>query len=399
MPVRLAVLVSHPIQHFAPWHRELAKISDIDLRVFFFAEWGRDASYFDKDFQTSVKWEVPLLEGYNHEFLPSAPKVRKPGFLEVDNPDVVAALDSFSPDVVMVFGWGYRTNWRVASWARRHRKPLLIYCDTNVNATTKWWKRAIKDAVIARFYSHVDGAMFVGDNNREFHRSRGIPEARLFRGALPIDRKRLIASVPDREAARAEVRGRHEIPSDAFVVMFCGKYSTKKSPVDLVAAADKTFKGGLPVWALMVGEGDQRSVIEEYCRGKNVKNAVLTGFINQSEIAKFFAASDALAVTSQYDPHPLVVTEAASFGLPVIASDRIGCIGATDTAQPNVNTIVYPWGDRERLRAAIETLLQDRKLYQAFASASVRISESQDVSVTAQQLADAAAKLQSLGPR
>ena len=37
MPIHLAIIVSHPIQYFAPWHRELAQVSDIDSKVFFAA--------------------------------------------------------------------------------------------------------------------------------------------------------------------------------------------------------------------------------------------------------------------------------------------------------------------------------------------------------------------------
>ena len=40
MPIRLAIIVSHPIQYFAPWHRELAQVSDIDSKVFFCCDSG-----------------------------------------------------------------------------------------------------------------------------------------------------------------------------------------------------------------------------------------------------------------------------------------------------------------------------------------------------------------------
>jgi glycosyltransferase involved in cell wall biosynthesis len=399
MSVRLAILASHPIQHFAPWHRELAKLGDIDLKVIFYSRMGTSEAYFDPHFQTNVKWDVPLLDGYDCEFLPSSRNVQKLGFWEVDNPDVVEALDRFNPDVVKVFGYASRSNWRVASWARQHRKPLLIYSDTNIGKPVKWWKRGIRRVAVSSFYRQVDGALCVGDSNKEVHRTYGIPEERLFPGALPIDRKRLLDSVPDRAAAAKEIRGRLGIPEDAFVLIFCGKYRAIKSPVDLIAAAHEAFKCGLPVWALMVGEGEERSAMEEFCRTQAVKNAILTGFVNQSEVPKYFAASDAVAVTSWRDNHPLVVAEGGSFGLPLIASDHIGCIGETDTARPGVNAIVYPWGDRERLRAAIELLAKDTCTYRKMSAAAIKISETQDVTVAARQLADAAIRLHEMGPR
>src|ERR1700741_4060436 len=67
--VRLAYLVSHPIQYQAPLLRRIAQEPDIDLTVLF----GSDFSvrgYQDQGFGVGVKWDVPLLDGYKHVFLP-----------------------------------------------------------------------------------------------------------------------------------------------------------------------------------------------------------------------------------------------------------------------------------------------------------------------------------------
>src|SRR5258708_31066044 len=67
--VRLAYLVSHPIQCQAPLLRRIAQEPDIELTVLF----GSDFSvrgYKDEGFGVGVKWDVPLLEGYDYEFLP-----------------------------------------------------------------------------------------------------------------------------------------------------------------------------------------------------------------------------------------------------------------------------------------------------------------------------------------
>ena len=67
--VRLAYLVSHPIQYQAPLLRRIAQEPDIDFTVLF----GSDFSvrgYTDAGFGVDVKWDIPLLDGYKHEFLP-----------------------------------------------------------------------------------------------------------------------------------------------------------------------------------------------------------------------------------------------------------------------------------------------------------------------------------------
>src|SRR5712675_1980554 len=78
--VRLAYLVSHPIQYQAPLLRRIAQEPDIDLTVFFGSDFSvRD--YKDAGFGVGVKWDVPLLDGYRHEFLPVLRDSSNPGAL------------------------------------------------------------------------------------------------------------------------------------------------------------------------------------------------------------------------------------------------------------------------------------------------------------------------------
>jgi glycosyltransferase involved in cell wall biosynthesis len=398
MTTRLAIVVSHPIPHFAPWHREVAKIKGVELLVFFCCDWGTE-SYFDHDFGSKIKWDIPLLDGYPNLFLPIKHRPRKLSYRQIDNPTVGEALDRFNPDVVKVFGYAYRTNWRAAEWTTRRRKLLLLYSDSNGRANASGLKQILKQAVVNRFYDKVDGALFVGDNNFAYHRQYRLPEDRLFPGSLPIDQNQLLGSVPDSDVARRNVREEYGIPADAFLVLFCGKYSSWKRPVDVVAATHSVSQRGIPAWSILVGEGSERARLEEFIREHQVRNTTLTGFVNQSRVPALYAAADALVVSSDRDSHPLVVSEAGTFGLPVLVSDRVGCVGANDTARPGVNAIVYPCGDRERLGEAIEQLYREKTLYRDMSVKAREIAATQDVTQAARQLASAAQQLVDIGPR
>jgi glycosyltransferase involved in cell wall biosynthesis len=399
--LRVAIIVSHPIQHFAPWYREVARRGEVELKVFFSTDLGISESR-DRDFGVTFKWDVPLTEGYDHEFPPDAERRRGLGFFAQDIPGLAAGLDRFDPQLLQVHGYAGRSFWRAAAWARRRGRPLLLSSDTHLGeyAWLPAWKRIAKDRLwLPRVYRRFDGALYVGDGNRAFHRRYGLPEERLFPGCLPIDRERLLAGAPDRAAARREVRARHGVPEDAFVVLFCGKFVARKRALDLVTACSEPAASGSPPWLLLVGEGEQRGAIEALVARRDAQRVVITGFVNQSAIPAYFAASDVLAVPSEIDPHPLVVTEAACFGLPVVASDAIGCVGPNDTARPGENALVHRCGDAQQLREAIERLRGDAGLLRRMSEASQRISEGQDLAAAARSLVAAARALQRLGPR
>ena len=59
--MRLAVVISHPIQYYSPWFRFLAANGFDGLRVFYLWD-GGVTKQLDRGFGVNVKWDVPLLE-------------------------------------------------------------------------------------------------------------------------------------------------------------------------------------------------------------------------------------------------------------------------------------------------------------------------------------------------
>lgn len=394
----LAVVVSHPIQHFAPWFRETARQGELELEVLYCCDWGV-REYYDPGFGSSLQWDVPLLEGYPHKFLPIGRRPRRLTFRQVDNPNVGESLDGFRPDVVMGFGYRYWTVWRAWAWARRRGRPFLLYSDSTVTSRPPTWKRIMKDPVVRSFYRHVDGAFAVGDNNRAYHLHYGLPAERVFEGVYPVDRERLLAAVPNRAEARRKVRERLGIPQNAFVVLFCGKLVPRKRPLDVLEAVAVLRGQAARPWALLVGDGPERDRLQRGVGTGRIPNAILAGFVNQSKLPDYYVASDVLAVPSAYDPHPLVVTEGACFGLPVLASDAVGCIGPKDTAQPGVNALVYPCGDVRALARLIGGLASDLEVRSQLGKASLEIAARQDAARAASLLARAVGDLAARGRR
>ena len=392
---RIAIIVTHPIQYFAPWYRALAALPGVALKVFFCSKKGAE-TYYDRDFGTQVKWDIPLLDGYEWEFLANRKPIENLPFWAADNPDVGEALKQFDPAVVVIHGYAHRTMWRAMNWCNRNRVPVMLTSDSNATVKRALWKRAAKGILIRYLYGHLDGAYACGDNNRMYHLQYGIPKERVFPGALPIDCDRLIASVGEPSLTRREIRQRFGIPEDAFVVVYAGKLIPLKCPLHLVEAIHQCAQRGFNVWGLLVGEGVERPALETFIAERNMKNIVLTGFVNQSAIGQYYAASDVLALMSRYEPKGLVVPEAGCFGCPAILSDRVGCIGPNDSARPCENALVYPWADIEALADCIVKLSKDRSLYRSMSDAATKIAKSQDVSVAAQQLEDAAKKLKML---
>jgi glycosyltransferase involved in cell wall biosynthesis len=381
--LRFAAVLSHPIQHYSPVFRELARRQGIRVRVFYLSDYGTRESY-DPGFGVAYKWDVPLLDGYEHEFLRPGFSPAAFAFREMDSPDLVRRLDDYRPHAIWVHGYGQRISWRAVKWANRNRAAVLYFGDSELLHDRRLAPRLLKKLILPRFFARCDAFVTVGDNNEAYYRHYGVAERKMFRGSCPIEvgRFREAARTLSR-ADRVAIRARWGVPDDAFVVLLAGKLQPHKRPQDLVEAIGhlKTV-AERPVHALLVGDGPMRAAVVEQSRRLNVTNRVhVTGFINQREIPAVLSSCDVLTVPSERDAHPLAVAEALAVGLPIIASDRVGCVGKTDSGRPGVTCLVYPCGDVQRLADAIATLAGDEKLYRQLAGNASAVADEQDVSV------------------
>ena len=62
--LRVAIVVSHPIQHFCPQYVSFAKNKNIELKVFFASALGYK-KYADANFKKEISWGNLQLEKFN----------------------------------------------------------------------------------------------------------------------------------------------------------------------------------------------------------------------------------------------------------------------------------------------------------------------------------------------
>ena len=382
MSFRFAAVISHPIQHYSPIFRELAKVPGMEMRAFYSCDWGVKPTY-DPEFGTSFAWDVPLLEGHDYEFLPRGRAPKDQSFFEIDNPRTAERLDTFAPHAVWIHGYGHRVCWRALRWTR-DRAAAIYFGDSELLHGRSWLRRAVKTPFVRHFFRQCDAFVTIGDNNEAYYRQYGVPDQKMFRGACPVDVERFRNALQDPERpSRAAMRDRYGLPADATVAIYSAKMIPKKRPLDLVEAIGTLRDRGISVYALMLGDGPLRGSVAQRISDLGLEELVrLTGFVNQREIPLVLDAGDILAMTSEIDPHPLSVTESMIVGHPIVASDRIGCVGPTDSARPDVNALVYPVGNVAALADCLGRLATDEDLRHRMGEASRELAASQDVPVT-----------------
>jgi glycosyltransferase involved in cell wall biosynthesis/predicted O-methyltransferase YrrM len=158
-----------------------------------------------------------------------------------------------------------------------------------------------------------------------------------------------------------EIRRELGIDKDCFVVGFLGRLDWRKGLKTIVDAAEG-LKG---VKFLIVGGGEARDrLIHEIERKGLDRNFVLTGA--RQDVPALMKAMDIFVfpTTAPYESFGIVVIEAMSAGIPVIASD-IGPL--REIINNGEDGILIPPKDGDVLRFAIERLMKNQDLMKKLA--------------------------------
>lgn len=374
-PIRLAIVVSHPIQHFVHFYRALAKREELSVKVFFCSRIGME-KYFDKDMGTVIQWADDMTGGFEHEFLPEAGEIKKADFRSVNNPSIGKALAAFAPDAVVVYGYAQLTQLRVLAWCRINGVAVLMTTDSNAVTKRVVVKALLRQTALRLTLSQVSGFLTVGDQNEEALARVGVPRAKMYRSPFTIDETRYRMTKSERAQRRADIRAQYGIAQDAFVGIAVGKLIPRKRTQDVVEAfaiASRKRKAGRDLRLLVCGNGPDLEKVEQLV--SDGAPATLAGFVNVDRLPDYFAAADVLVHAASRDAHPLICSEAACLGLPMILSDQVGTIGPTDISRRNENALVYPCADVDTLADCILSLAADPVRLKQMSAASTDIFE------------------------
>lgn len=372
--IRLAIVVTHPIQYFTPMFRRLAERPEIELTVLY-ADLMGTKPFQDPGFGQTFAWDVPLLEGYRCKVLRNYRPERVEGFFSFLTPGIVTEISKERYDAVVIFGWGHLTCWLAFLTSRLRGIPWMLYGDTiSIYENDKTGlMRAVRKRLLRSLFRRTAAFLVTGTFNRRFYELYGAGARRCFEVPLAIDDQSFTGKADSARARREEIRAAYGIPSDVLLLLFVGKLLPRKRPQDMLAVL-KAYQSQLPQLGLaFVGDGSLMGQLKSAAATQQIENVFFLGFQNQSVMPNLYGAADIFVLPSSYDNKPLVVNEAMACGLPVIVSDRTGVWGPDDIVRDGENGLVYRCGDIAALGQAVQRLALDSELRRRMSRRSIEI--------------------------
>lgn len=144
-----------------------------------------------------------------------------------------------------------------------------------------------------------------------------------------------------------------------YVTIICvGKLQHHKGQKYLLEAFQMLFKKSHNTKLILLGDGNLRKSYEKFVNKYKMQKYVnFVGHIPRNEVVKWYAKADIFCLPSLIDTNPVVVQEAMSLGIPIVASN----VGAVSEIVDKSGLIVDK-ANSMALYVALNKLVEDKKL-------------------------------------
>jgi glycosyltransferase involved in cell wall biosynthesis len=275
---------------------------------------GRATEYEWEPVDTPSSFErVTVFPGQSHREVPHYTLEER----------IAETFSRIEPDVVALPGWDDPGTLTALLWCKARRIPTVVMSASSaLDAPRRWWRETIKSQVVQQY----DAGLVGGKRHSTYLQNLGMDADRTFTGYNVVDNDHFREGAETARQNADALRRRFDLPKNYFLAI--GRFIPKKNFSLLLEAYAAYRKRSPEPWDLvLLGDGPLSASIENQKRALNLEAAVhLPGFKQYQDLPVYYGLADAFVHTSLREQWGLVVNEAMAAGLPVLVSERCGCV-------------------------------------------------------------------------
>ncbi|MBI2378466.1 MAG: glycosyltransferase family 4 protein [Deltaproteobacteria bacterium] len=250
----------------------------------------------------------------------------------VSRRELFRALDSFSPDGMIVSGWVDGDYVWAARRARLRGVPVVAGSDAQWNGSVRQWAAVAASPIVLR--SAFDVLWVSGERQRAYARKLGFHGSRCWIGNYACDWDRFAR--PDRKDAPRSF-------------LFVGRYVEAKG-IDLLVEAYRRYRSRVvDPWNLRcAGTGPLAHLL---AGEQGVEDL---GFTQPGKLPDLYSSSGVFVLPSRWEPWGVVLQEAAASSMALVASEASGA--AVHLVQPGYSGLTFEAGSADDLAECLERM-------------------------------------------
>jgi glycosyltransferase involved in cell wall biosynthesis len=364
---KLAIITTHPIQYNAPLFKLLQQRGNVLVKVFY--TWGKKVmeEKHDPGFGKSIQWDIPLLDGYDYEFVENIAK--DPGshhYNGINNPGLIQSIKDWGADGVLIYGWAFKSHLKVMRYFKG-KIPVLFRGDSVSLISLPPIKKIARKFLLRWVYKHINYALYVGSNNKKYFEEFGLGESQLIFAPHAVDNERFNLGVKNETGQIYKWKHALGINPGEIAFLYAGKLDENKN----VRIAAEVFSELENIHAhfIIAGNGaTEQQLKDDFSLNEKIH---FLPFQNQSKMPVLYGLSDVFLLPSLSETWGLSINEAMACGKAILASSACGA--ATDLVKDGQNGFVFLSNDKDDLELKMKLMTENTNTLAEMGAESAKI--------------------------
>lgn len=350
-----------PTSYLMPLWREIRARSSVETRLIFLEE------------NLTQPWNLDLQGDRHVEVLRGSRSVKLARLWQLLRRRDVRLLN--------LAGWGHPLLMAALLLAGMRGIPVTMESDTQYEPAVAWWRRALKRLVLPPLFRIPRRFLAAGTRQAAYFMRYGVRQDRIRIAQMTVDVRSFMEQVERHRVEATSVSCRDK----PTVFLYVGRLEDYKGVQDLLDAFATLFEEGGQTRLIIVGDGSLRARVEDIAHGHPAIDYL--GRLSGEALYFAYACADVFVLPSRVEPWGLVVNEAMAAGLPVIATDRVGCVD--DLVRDGENGRIVPSASRAHLVGAMRSFIRQPETAATMARMSRQIISGWTIEDEAQIMLDA----------
>lgn len=233
-----------------------------------------------------------------------------------------AFLEREKPDIAIVGGYGISSMRYIARWVKSHGGRTILPAVSWAGDHRRWAVREwAKGLVVRRLF---DAICACGERTQAYFIGLGFLEKQIWKQFNVIDNKHFISGAERARACLPNLRGELGLPEQYF--LYIGALEPWKNISFLIDCYVRYRNNGGHWGLVIVGVGSQLAMLQARAKQERIPDIVFTGMKKHNETPAYYGLASCFVIPSLSEPWGLVVNEAETAGLPILASNKCGCV-------------------------------------------------------------------------
>lgn len=333
-----------------PVFNELAKKKNLDFTVLFLSDSARDRQWDTAFYKKQIKFKYKILPNIKLIF----PFKNIPEYNI--NLSIFKELHKEKYDVIISCGWV-----DFASQIAPFLKKIFNYKFILWSGSTKdepSLQRKITLPLVKLIVKKSDYFIAYGNKAKKYLLLLGAPKKKIVCSFNSIDVthfKKYSRLLSKQQAIK--LRKKYGLAKDHKLLLYVGQFIDRKN-IEVLIKATSLIKDK-NITLILLGYGSKKSDYLKLAKKSKV-NLKIINHLELDKVPSIYAIADLFILPSKEEAWGLVVNEAMACGLPVLVSDKVGCVD--DLVIEGKNGFSFRYNNPKELAKKIDMILKNKKL-------------------------------------